>query len=410
MTKYTNPSNQMKKTRISATRVASACAVLMLASASSYAVDFNGYFRGGPGLGKNNAARPCYGLGGDAMKYRLGNECETYGEFKLGHSIQKEGVEIGAHVMFNSYNSGSDASDKPVGISQMYVQAKGFDVAPNTNFWIGKRYYGREDVHIVDTFFTFLDGTGAGADGIDVGVGKLGLSVFQTDQTTTGTVGTMPGTRMHAELSDIKTNEGGRLRVLGSITQGTFTGGTNGSHLTLQHKQDKLFGTSLNNTFMLQFAKGSANLNGAFGNLSANSEAKGSRLVESVVWQNGPFGGQALAMWQRNDDGLGVRTTATSVGGAVSYAFTKNFKLKGDVGIMRKKVDGMEAQNLTKVTIAPTLSLGPDFFSRPELRFFITRASWNNAANAAAGAGGLTGLGDGATSGTSVGLQVETWF
>ncbi|WP_407924098.1 hypothetical protein [Piscinibacter terrae] len=40
----------------------------------------------------------------------------------------------------------------------------------------------------------------------------------------------------------------------------------------------------------------------------------------------------------------------------------------------------------------------------------MTSAKWNDAANAAAGAGGLTGNGDGKTSGTSYGAQVEIWF
>jgi maltoporin len=44
------------------------------------------------------------------------------------------------------------------------------------------------------------------------------------------------------------------------------------------------------------------------------------------------------------------------------------------------------------------------------LRFYVTTAKWNAAANAAAGTGGLTGIGDGKTRGTSYGVQVETWF
>jgi len=60
--------------------------------------------------------------------------------------------------------------------------------------------------------------------------------------------------------------------------------------------------------------------------------------------------------------------------------------------------------------LAPTWSSGPGFWDRPELRLYVTTARWNDAANAAAGSGGLTGLGDGATRGTSWGVQLETWF
>ena len=35
---------------------------------------------------------------------------------------------------------------------------------------------------------------------------------------------------------------------------------------------------------------------------------------------------------------------------------------------------------------------GPGFWNRPELRLYVTHAKWNDAANAAAGAGGVTGI------------------
>jgi maltoporin len=77
---------------------------------------------------------------------------------------------------------------------------------------------------------------------------------------------------------------------------------------------------------------------------------------------------------------------------------------------MEKKPDGQETQKLAKFTFAPTLSTGPGFWNRPELRLYVTTAKWNSAANAAAGLAGLTGLSDGKTKGTSYGAQAEIWF
>ncbi|MES1264363.1 MAG: carbohydrate porin [Variovorax sp.] len=99
-----------------------------------------------------------------------------------------------------------------------------------------------------------------------------------------------------------------------------------------------------------------------------------------------------------------------SSGGRGSYAVTKNFKLVAEAGYMEKKPEGAETQKLTKFTFAPTLSTGPGFWNRPELRLYVTTAKWNAAANAGAGLAGLTGLGDGKTKGTSYGAQAEIWF
>jgi maltoporin len=85
---------------------------------------------------------------------------------------------------------------------------------------------------------------------------------------------------------------------------------------------------------------------------------------------------------------------------------TKNFKMVVEAGHSTKDPSAGAKQTLTKVTIAPTLSTGPKFFDRPELRFYVTRGKWN----AAAGADASNGLPAGRTNNTSVGLQAEMWF
>jgi maltoporin len=232
---------------------------------------------------------------------------------------------------------------------------------------------------------------------------------------------TNSGNRFNFDLSDIEANPRGKLRVLGTITQGNFTNGKSGVALTVQHNQDirRLGGTAQptleelvegGNTIWLQYAQGSAGLDGNFGNLTAGSDVKSFRAVESFTWQFARFGGQAIAMYQNDKSDAGGKVNSFSLGGRGSYAFTKNFKLIGELGLSEKKPDSGARQKLAKFTIAPTLSTGPTFWNRPELRLYVTTAKWNDAANAAAGAGGLTGVGNGKTSGTSYGAQAEMWF
>lgn len=391
-------------------RPTAVAAVLLALGASPavHAVDWGGYLRAGPGATKKDAARACYGLAGPGLKYRLGNECDFYGEFLLSQGFTKDGVSYSANLMTNLFNPGTDTDDSKLGINQMYVEAKGLDIAPNTTFWIGKRFYGRADVHIVDTFYVNMSGVGAGADGIDVGVGKLNLAFFRTDSDSDQNGA---GSRLNADLKDIATNPGGKLRVTGTVTAASFTGGKSGAGLSFQHDQEKLFGTSLKNTAWLQFSTGSAGLDANFGNLAAASGTRAIRFVESVQWQSGPLGGQAQAMLQQDKDGAtGIKTQSATIGGRISYAMTKNLKWLTELGYSQKKPDGAATQKLTKLTFGPALSTGPDFWTRPELRLYVTTAKWNDAANAAAGAGGVTGIGDGRTSGTSYGAQVEIWF
>jgi maltoporin len=387
--------------------VIQAAMAMALASASWAAqaqVDMTGYLRAGPGASKKDASRACYGLSGAGLKYRLGNECDIYGEVGISKAFKSDGVEYKAAVMTSLYNPQTDTGDAKTSFNQMYVEAKGFDIAPESSFWIGKKFAGRWDVHIVDEKFTVLDGVGAGVE-TPIGPGKLGVSYF-TNSTPDPKVS---GQRLNIDYSGIPVNTDGTLRVLGTFTRGDFTGGKSGTGLTLQHTQNKLLGGS--NDVLLQFAQGSAGLNGNFAGLTSGSNVKGARIVDAFWWQAGAFGGQLYGMFQ-NDKESGRKTDSFSVGGRVSYAFTKNFKLVTELGHSERKPQGSATQKLSKFTLAPTLSTGPDFWNRPELRLYVTTASWNQAANAAAGANGVMGIDKfkDKTSGTSYGAQFEIWF
>jgi maltoporin len=241
----------------------------LLASGSASALDYTGYFRAGPGLtSANNTSRACYGLNGGSsgMKYRLGNECDFYGEFQLSQGFKKDGIEYSANLMVNHYSPATqDNADKGLNIEQMWAEGRGFDIAPEATFWIGKERGRRADVHIVDTFFVEMAGVGAGAKGFSVGPGKLGVAYYKTDSDAPH-----PGNRVNVEYVGIGLNPGGTLNFFATATQGDFEGGTKGAGLTIRHDQKDLFGagSGVNNVIWLQAAAGSTALNANFGDLT----------------------------------------------------------------------------------------------------------------------------------------------
>jgi len=380
-----------------------AAAALFATAGLAHAVDWSGYFRAGPGLTSENASRACYALpGGSAgMKYRLGNECDFYGEFQLSQGFQKDGIDYRATLMVSHYTAATDTDGRGLEIAQMFAEGRGFDVAPQATFWIGKERGRRGDVHIVDTFFVEMAGVGAGFRGQPAGPGKLGAAFYKTDRDAA-----RPGNRLNLEYMGVPMGADGALNFFVTATKGDFTGGTSGFGLTARHDQGKLFGTGLSNTVFLQYAQGSAGLNANFGDLGAGSAAKSWRIVESVNGQSGPLGGQAIVLLAREKNAAGVKTDSASVGGRVSYALTRNFKLVSELGYSQFKPEGGPTAKLTKLTLAPTLSVGPDFWARPEFRVYVTTAKWNSAAGNVTGQAAFANQ----TSGTSYGAQVEWWF
>jgi len=104
-----------------------------------------------------------------------------------------------------------------------------------------------------------------------------------------------------------------------------------------------------------------------------------------------------------------------SLGARPIYAFTDHFRVATEIGYDRFKPHSGDTRHLWKITVAPEISVGKAFFSRPVLRAFVTYASWNSAAANAAGtysSGNNNGIGMYGTdhSGITYGLQAEAWW
>jgi maltoporin len=406
-----------KTSRIPAAAQLVVLAGLAATAVPASAVDWTGYMRGGPAATDvSGKSRQCFGIG--PLKYRLGNECDFYGEFQLAQAMKADGVDFNAVLMTNYYSPATE-SNSNYGVEQAYVEMKGIDIAPQALFWMGKRR-DRDDVHIVDTFFTNMSGVGAGVENIDVGFGKFGLAGYKADsaaQYVDGTQVTTGGNngvgRLHAQLYDIPVNPDGKLRLVATVSKGDSQGGLKGQSgygFNVEHVQDKFFGGG--NHIWVQYAQGSTDINqGVSDNGAHGSGYKSWRIVESPSWQVGAFGGQAIAMYEHNkapDNSDQVSNNFWTVGGRGSWGLTKNLKWLTEIGYSSLKPDGGKSENVTKVTIGPALSTGPDFWKRPELRLYVTYADYNKAA--AQDTANNYGFPSNKTTAVSYGAQVEIWF
>jgi maltoporin len=390
-----------------ARRLVAVAAFALFAANAAHAVDWTGYMRGGPAATSvSGESRQCYGLASPGLKYRLGNECDFYGEFQLAQAVKADGVDFNAVLMTNYYSPQTE-SNSNYGIEQAYVEMKGVDIAPQALFWMGKRR-DRDDVHIVDTFFSNMSGVGAGVENLDGGVGKFGFSAYKTDSSQRDGEGNLSNgiARLHAQLYDIAVNPDGKLRLVGTFSKADSQGGVKGKDgfgFTIEHVQDKFFGGG--NHIWVQYAQGSTNINQGFGNATADSGTKTYRIVESPSWQVGAFGGQAIALYQHDKTDTTTWNSYT-LGGRGSYGITKNLKWLTEIGYSNRKPSGGASENLTKITVGPALSTGPDFWKRPELRLYVTYADFNKAA----AQDPLNGLPTTKTNAVSYGAQLEVWF
>jgi maltoporin len=398
--------SKIKKT---APQIALAVALATAAAGSAQAADdsgfeFHGYSRGGPVLTYQDNIKGGLSLGGDLQKFRLGNEGDNGIEVSLGKTFDNQGTKYRVEYMPSKWGSGA------VGTEQAYVEVTGLPLSPETKVWAGQRRLRLQEIHILDNFVVnYGDNQGVGFINLPLGGIRLGVGLFSGDKFDTPMPNGVKANRLNADFSDIQTNAGGKLRVLlNSVSGSGLAGDQNGSGVSLAHVQQNFLVSGLNNSLYLQTSRGHARIDGEFLNIDGvGAGLTVTRVADAINWQIGKFGGQALVAYQNNrDEVTDVTTKDTSFGGRISYAFSKNFKLLFEGGVTKREAVAGD-QQLSKFTIAPTISVGEGFWERPEIRFYFTQSSWNDAA---AAANATTFGANGRTSTTIVGAQYEIWW
>jgi maltoporin len=409
--------------------LAFAAAVLHAASARAQ-VELNGYLRAGGGATSQRGNQTCFRLMGAEAKYRLGNECEIYSELDLSATAYKgdDGATFRAHFLLFALSplaqgdnqSLTNPNPAPVGslgpldfgYAQLYADGQHIPGLSSTIVWLGRRYYKREDVHIIDFFYWNPTGIGGGLEDIPIGGGmKLSYALFTADTNVQSDF----AFRHDLQLRGIPVYPGGELRVGFDVVQpfGSDPALHAGGSVTVEHVHP-LAGGNNKLAFQWGIASGIGLGNTRPGNadptiLKADTDAKKWRIVEQLYFQpTRRFGGQGVVVFQRSRSNAAGRSTWLSTGARVGYAFTDHFKLLLEAGHDRVKDDGKDPRGLTKVTLAPAIAAGPPFFARPELRLFATFAFWNEAARLV----GVdpAGVFANKSRGYTFGLQAEAWW
>jgi maltoporin len=378
--------------------------------------------RAGAYYAQDGLAKGKYGLG--ELGYdRLGNEGDQYLEFGIGKKWDAGGgIKLGTYWMPYLYNAQCCNNS---GTKQVYVDISGLGFAPELSFWGGQRYHRIQDIHIIDDWLMEDgDNFGAGVDGIKLGVGgaTLNLAAY-TEGTTDNSTTTSNGKRVNFQVRKLPVAPGGTLDLTGAYVRGSFSDRTNSFALGALYNQK--IGVLTNSVF-LQGSNGHANLSGKFYALNGtkttttttgspfictvpvnadgscpiantapnpnqtttnttttvnNPGARQFRLVDAINWQSGPFGGQALIGYQSKKADTDPTTEQNfAIGGRLSYGLSRNVKLYGDANYATlKPADGSETQRFNKQTLALALAQNTDFWSRPEIRLYISRVGGNDA-------------------------------
>ena len=417
-------------------------------------VDFGGYVRAGYGRDGQGGPQVAFKAPGAATKYRLGNEAENYLELALGRNWypegafsldpeKREGVRTGPiarlQVRMSAYNpfeSQLSASATDIAFPESWASIGNVvSSQPEMKFWAGNRFYRRHQIHISDFFFYNMSGGGGGVEDIDLRPGKLAVAwigwngrsgISSVPEPDPENKAGFSKENWDLRLYDVDLPWGrGEFGLTYAITTsgldalGNVAPRTHGLAVNFVHTHDRFISDDGVNEFSLQYGRGPAltftagfetfELAGASFIRPDGSDSWRFRMTENFTANlSEHFSLGPAFVYEVSDYGeLRGKVVWASAGVRPIYHFSEYVSLAFEGGLDWVSDHGKDTEgSLVKLTVAPQISLGRRFMSRPVFRAFVTYAKWSP--DFVGRVGGLDYLND--DEGWTGGVQMEAWW
>jgi maltoporin len=422
-------------------------------------IDITGYFRAGYGRDDEGGPQPAFQAPGAFAKYRLGNEAENYGElafgknwyvpdlFSLDSNVRPDGTPSGPIArtqvrlaFYDPYSSLGSAGGFQTSLPEAWASIGNVVASqPTLKFWAGSRFYRRQDIYINDFFFQNMSGNGGGFEDLQLPFGKLALAwigsgaqagIYASDiaiapepnnqagfskQSVDLTLYEVPVPWGKAEFNLVWSGETGGLNSAGQEAPDS-----QGGALSILHTHEHFLSDDGVNRFSVQVGRGAAKTfttgfettvattNGTFIIPDARDSLR-VRLTESFIAQpceNFSFSPALVYQYTTHDPQAALNWFSAGI--RPIYHFNRYFSLAFETGadyVVDSTTAGLTG-TLWKVSLAPQVSLGGGFLSRPVIRAYVTYAGWSDTLKGAVGGNDFANRNNGVV----WGMQMESWW
>jgi maltoporin len=427
--------------------------------------EFHGYSRGGFGWNKDggtaNQYRWNYDASGlDEHYWRLGNEPhDAYTQLSFIKNIETDDqsfVKFDATIII-APRAEDNFERTEVVVRQLYSEMGNFNWAPGVTFWAGQKWYRHPgDQHITDWQFLDVGGYGGGIGDIPIGesanfsLAAIGfIDENEYEKVSGGTTEITDNGEPASYVVDFRVEE--IPFSMGNILiqfAPTWTSGgefsepilaDDGSAITeLDSESGWMSAIYLNfDDFFGILKGGSGRIVGRYGkgygstlfynrymqpnpfdtSIDWGNSSRWSLMLDGVMEFSRRFQIMPMLAYQEFDTGLEQNNSITKIlyGGRAKYSLNQNVALQLEAGAVYLDSEptvtpsGHLKDTLYKVTFSPTVQPKMGFWVRPEIRFYITYAWWDDEESNAF-LDDPAGIDPDETSGLNYGMQMEVWF
>ena len=306
-----------------------------------------------------------------------------------------EAAYIQAIVMVDGYTAQGESNEFSLNhLAQAYLSFNHL-LASDTKVWLGRRYYQRKSIHILNHFWLNPGQNSQAAVGVEymgVGAGKLDLAVFRSEDNfeVSNTPYLINHTNIDARLHDLPIGKNRSLTVWLGVAHRSSV-----ASLAYRQKLGHGFGLWLDqragkivNTVVMIYQAGSSVTQSDF-NPNAVREDQGWNLDEARSWEVSNtltyeslprYSYQWTLVYRQADFGVNGPSTLSwySTGVRPIYCITRhlNVALEADVDVTDDEVNRRQGR-LSKYTAALQIAADRGLKSRPVVRFFVTYADWS---------------------------------
>lgn len=424
----------------------------------NHSLEFHGYYRYGYGWTADGETMPSFGAPGSLAKYRLGNEDVQGGEIVIDYRYYLDGVpadkkvETGSRFIqiqgrWEEFRNIREIDELFLEFSndftkEAFVRLGNF-IADGTHVWFGRRFYDRQDIHMIDHFWlNVAQGSdyGGGIEGIQLWNNKrLDVAAFYAYDETLET--REDGPRLENEninsymldfrLRGYSFGPDSTLTLVGQVGLrpeydlpsgvSVDAGEKIGFGLGGYHELKNVWGAESRNKTGVMFRQGAAMVKNDF-NSRAPTEFDGYDLDSAWSLEaNNDFFVELAPRWSMQwatvaryeDTGASGDVLWLSTGIRPMFYITPRINIAWESGIDYIDNTILDASGfLWKNTLALQFQQKPGYFERPVVRLFGTHAMWSEDLSGtnlgSNGIGGAEFSDD--TDGFIFGVQMETWW